>query len=113
VEVTSIDEAFLQRVTDVIKNNLSNDQFSVEQLGEEVGMSRSQIHRKLHALTNQSASQFIRSFRLNRAMNLIQQSAGTISEIAYTVGFSSPSYFNRCFLQHFGTTPTEVKNSNY
>jgi AraC-like DNA-binding protein len=110
IEVNSIDATFLGRVKEAINSNIGNDQFSVEQLGREVGMSRSQIHRKLHALTNQSASQFIRSFRLNRAMALIQQDAGTIAEIAYTVGFSSPSYFNRCFLQEFGCTPTEVKS---
>jgi AraC-like DNA-binding protein len=111
IKVNSIDVDFLGRVKDAINENIGNDQFSVEQLGREVGMSRSQIHRKLHALTNQSTSQFIRSIRLNRAMNLIRQDAGSISEIAYTVGFSSPSYFNKCFLQHFGHTPSEVKKS--
>ncbi|HRN55992.1 MAG TPA: helix-turn-helix transcriptional regulator, partial [Agriterribacter sp.] len=84
---------------------------NMEQLGKEVGMSRSQIHRKLHALTNQSATQFIRSYRLNRAMDLIRQNAGSVSEIAYSVGFGSPSYFNRCFVQHFGCTPTEVRKN--
>lgn len=109
--VDSIDEAFLGRVMKAIEENLLNENFDMEQLGKEVGMSRSQIHRKLHALTNQSATQFIRSYRLNRAIDLIRQDAGSISEIAYSVGFSSPSYFNRCFIQHFGCTPTEVKKN--
>ncbi|MBX3239153.1 MAG: tetratricopeptide repeat protein [Chitinophagaceae bacterium] len=111
ITVDSIDEAFLGRVMKAIEENLLNESFNMEQLGKEVGMSRSQIHRKLHALTNQSATQFIRSYRLNRAMDLIRQDAGSISEIAYSVGFSSPSYFNRCFIQHFGCTPTEVRKN--
>lgn len=111
IAVDSIDEAFLGRVMKAIGENLMNENFNMEQLGKEVGMSRSQIHRKLHALTNQSATQFIRSYRLNKAMDLIRQDAGSVSEIAYSVGFSSPSYFNRCFIQHFGCTPTEVKRS--
>lgn len=111
IAVTSVDEAFLARVMKVIDENLDNEQFSMEDLGKGVGMSRSQIHRKLHALTNQSATQFIRSYRLNRAMDLIRQNAGSVSEIAYLVGFSSPSYFNRCFQQHFGHTPTDARKS--
>lgn len=109
-ELTSIDEHFLTRVKNAIEANIGNEHFSVDQLGREVGMSRSQIHRKLRALTNQSASQFIRSFRLARAKSMIEQDAGTISEIAYSVGFASPSYFSRCFLQHFGCTPTDLKS---
>jgi signal transduction histidine kinase/DNA-binding response OmpR family regulator len=111
IAVSSVDEVFLRRVIKAIEDNLENEHFSIEQLGKDVGMSRSQIHRKLHALTNQSATQFIRSFRLTRAMDMIRQHAGSVSEIAYSVGFSSPSYFNRCFLQHFGCTPGEVKRS--
>lgn len=109
ISINSIDEVFLGRVLKVIEENLENEHFSVEQLGKEVGMSRSQVHRKLHALTNQSATQFIRSFRLNRAMDMIRQNSGSISEIAYSVGFGSPSYFSHCFLQHFRCTPTDVK----
>lgn len=107
--VSSVDEVFLTRVMKVIDENLDDENFSMDQLGKGVGMSRSQIHRKLQALTNQSATQFIRSYRLNRAMDLIRQNAGSVSEIAYSVGFSSPSYFNRCFMQHFGCTPTDAK----
>lgn len=110
ISINSIDEVFLKKVATTIEEHIGDEQFSVERLGEEVGMSRSQLHRKLHALTNQSASQFITSFRLDRAMEMIRQNAGTISEIAYSVGFSSPSYFNRRFLQQFGCTPTEIKS---
>jgi AraC-like DNA-binding protein len=80
----------------------------VEQLAREIGMSRSQIHRKMVALTNQSPNQFIRVFRLNRAKDLILKQVATTSEIAYQVGFSSPSYFTKCFREEFGHTPSEI-----
>ena len=83
--------------------------FSVEQLGEEVGMSRSQILRKLQGLTGLSASQFIRNFRLQRAVELLEKDAGTVSEIAYKVGFGSPAYFVKCFREQYGYPPGEFK----
>ena len=92
-----------------VEENMADEQFSIDRLGKAVGMSRSQIHRKLHALTNQSATQFIRSFRLKRAMDMIRQNAGTMAEICYWVGFSSPSYFSKSFLEQYGVTPTEAK----
>ncbi len=95
----------------MVEEYLGDETFNMEKLGEGVGMSRSQIHRKLHALTNQSASQFIRSYRLNRAIDLIRQNAASISEIAYTVGFSDPSYFSKCFHEEFGMTPREAQNT--
>ncbi|EMR02294.1 Sensor protein evgS precursor [Cesiribacter andamanensis AMV16] len=106
--VSSVDEAFLKRLMGVLEIHHARESFSVEQLSLEMGMSRSQLHRKLEALTNESASHFIRSFRLQRAMDLLQKKHASISEIAYMVGFSSPSYFTRCFLKHFGTTPSAV-----
>lgn len=108
ISFNSVDEQFLQRLLKVVEEHFTDPDFSVEQLGREVGMSRSQIHRKLHALTNESSSRFIRSFRLQRAMEMLQQKAGTVSEISYQVGFNSPSYFNKCFLEHFGKTPSSV-----
>lgn len=111
VYVSSIDGKFLKKVKQVVEEYLGDETFNMEKLGEGVGMSRSQIHRKLHALTNQSASQFIRSYRLNRAIDLIRQNAASISEIAYTVGFSDPSYFSKCFHEEFGMTPREAQNT--
>ncbi|HKI44707.1 MAG TPA: tetratricopeptide repeat protein [Balneolales bacterium] len=110
ISVNSIDEAFLLRVGKVVEQHLDDEQFSVEQLCREVGMSRSHIHRKLVALTDQSATEFIRSFRLHRAKEMIGQKAGSISEISYAVGFGSPSYFSKCFRLEFGITPSEVKD---
>ena len=74
-------------------------------------MSRSQLHRKLTALTNQSPSDFIRYMRLHRAMDLLRKNAGTVSETAYAVGFSGVSYFSKCFQEQFGMLPSEVKKA--
>ena len=72
-----------------------------------MAMSRSQIHRKLKALTDQSASSFIRNYRLHRAAELLKLETGNISEIAYEVGFSSQTYFSTCFHKLFGLTPSD------
>jgi DNA-binding response OmpR family regulator len=109
VAVNSADEQFLQRVMDVIEEYMGDEAFSIEDLGREVGMSRSQLHRKLKAMTGKSSSLFLRSLRLQRAMDLLRQGAGTSAEIAYTVGFSSPAYFTKCFREQFGMTPGEVR----
>jgi signal transduction histidine kinase/DNA-binding response OmpR family regulator len=109
ITVTSMEEAFLQKVMKAVEEKLSDEGFSIVQLAREVGMSRSQLHRKLHALTNQSATEFIRTYRMTRAMDMIKQNAGSISEIAYWTGFSSPSYFSKVFLQQYGITPGQAK----
>jgi AraC-like DNA-binding protein len=83
----------------------------VEHLAGEAGMSRSQLHRKLTALTGQTPTEFIRYMRLHRAMDLLRKGAGTISEIAYSVGFSGVSYFSKCFQEQFGTLPSAVKST--
>jgi len=108
MEVTSIDEKFLNKLIDKVEGHLSDEKFGVEQLGDELGMSRSQLHRKLTALLGQGPNQFIRTFRLQRAHDLLRQKAATASEISYRVGFGSPSYFTKCFHDQFGYTPTEV-----
>jgi AraC-like DNA-binding protein len=73
-----------------------------------VGMSRSQLHRKLSALTGFSPNEVIRNMRLERAKQLLEQKAGNASEIAYMTGFNSPAYFAKCFKDYFGLTPSEV-----
>lgn len=102
-------DALLQKLEEVVLANLDNEQFGVEDLASEVGMSRSHLHRTLKRLKGQSISQFIREIRLNEAMKLIQDDAATISEIAYQVGFNSSSYFHKCFLEQYGYPPGEVK----
>lgn len=107
VVVTSVDEKFLQKVMGIMEANLSNSEFDVEMFSREIGMSRVQLHRKLKALTDQPASEFIRTFRLKRAASLMAQQAGNISEVAYAVGFNSIAYFTKCFKEHFGQRPSE------
>ena len=109
VAVTSMDESFLKKVVDSIERSMGDETFSVEDLAREIAMSYSQLHRKLTALLNQSPNQVIRSMRLHRAKELIERDAGTISEIAYTVGFGSPAYFARCFHEQFGIAPSQAR----
>ncbi|MCB0628119.1 MAG: helix-turn-helix domain-containing protein [Saprospiraceae bacterium] len=103
------DDVFLQKLTQIVLDNLENEQFSVEHLSDQIGMSRSHLFRKIKTLRGQSVSQFIRQIRLERAMELLQNNVATSSEIAYRVGFSSPSYFNKCFHDHYGFSPGEVR----
>ena len=111
IYLDSIDEAFLKKVKKVVDDHLDDESFNMEKLGAGVGMSRSQIHRKLQALTNQSATRFIRAYRLERAMSMLRLNSGTVSEIGYAVGFSDPSYFSKCFHEHFGMTPSQAQNT--
>lgn len=101
---------FLDKMRDAVSANLTNDQFGVEELARNMGMSRSQLHRKLTTTTGQSVSQFIREYRLERAMDLLRQGDLTAAEVAERVGFGSATYFNTCFNEYYGFTPGEVKN---
>ncbi|RYF77752.1 MAG: response regulator, partial [Cytophagaceae bacterium] len=110
ITVTSADEKFLLRVLKIVDENLGNSDFSVEQFGHDVGLSRMQLHRKLMALTGQAAGDFIRQMRLKRAAQLLGCQSATVSEIAYEVGFNSLSYFAKCFREQFGVAPNEYYN---
>ncbi|MBC8153060.1 MAG: response regulator, partial [Bacteroidetes bacterium] len=107
VAVTSTDEKFLQKVFALLEANLSNADFDVMLFSREVGWSQTHLHRKLTALLGQSANELIRTFRLKRAASLLDQQHGNVSEIAFSVGFSNPNYFTKCFRDQFGCTPTE------
>ncbi|MBN1560398.1 response regulator, partial [candidate division KSB1 bacterium] len=109
IAFTSADERFLQRAIRIVHEHISDSQFSNEQFGEKIGMSRMQVHRKIRALTDQSTNEFIKSIRLKYAANLLKQRSGNVSEIAFEVGFESPSYFSKCFQKQFGVSPREVK----
>jgi len=107
--VKSMDEAFVEKLCQNVEDNIANEEFSVEELARNIGLSRSQLHRKLEAISGKSASQFIREYRLERARELIEKKVGTIAEISFQVGFSSPGYFNKCFKEYFKTTPGELQ----
>lgn len=109
VEVTSIEEQFLIRLKEVVVGELSNEKLSVEEMADQLAMSRTQMHRKIKALTGQSAREFIRNFRLEHAYQLLEQNAGSVGEIAFLVGFSSASYFSKAFSSKFGVSPKEVR----
>lgn len=108
----SINEKFLKKLIAILETNLENEQFGVGQLADAMGLSRSQLHRKLNVITGKSTSQFIREFRLEKAMEMLQNNVATASEIAYKVGFSSPTYFNTSFHHYYGYPPGEVKFRN-
>ncbi len=108
----SMEEKFLMRVKNAVEEHLDDENFSVEELSKEVGMSRAQLHRKLIALTGVSASRFVRNYRLEHAYQLLQNKVGTVSEIAYRVGYSSPAYFTKCFTEDFGISPSQVKKES-
>ena len=105
----SMDQIFLQKLTATVFANMNNDQFGARDLAKEVGLSRSQIHRKLQKINGKSITQFIREIRLDEALKLLQREVGTSSEISFNVGFSSPAYFTKCFHAYFGFPPEEVK----
>ena len=105
-------DQFLTKIHRIIEENMGNELFSVEDLAKEVGLSRSMVHRKLVKLTGQSAGDLITEIRLNKARELLEKNAGTASEIAYRVGFNSPSYFNKVFKKHFKVSPGDVKKNS-
>lgn len=99
------EDEFLQKVIHIIESCFSDTDFTVGQLEYELGMSHMQLYRKLKALTNQSANEFIRTVRLNKAAHLLHTTSLNVSEVAYQVGFNSPSYFIKCFRKQFGVLP--------
>jgi len=105
----SMDQVFINKVTHLIGVNLGNEQFGVKELAKKLGMSRSNLHRKLQMIKGKSASRFIREYRLEKAMLMLQKNLATASEISYRVGFGSPSYFNKCFHKYYGYPPGEAK----
>lgn len=107
-KVTSLDEKFLNKVEEVIEKHISEEEFNMDDFCSEVAMSRTQLHRKLKALTGKSATLYIRTVKLLKAKKMIQEKTGNISEIAYSLGFSSPTYFTRCFKEEFGHPPSEI-----
>ncbi len=107
IAVTSADENFLNKLISFIENNLADPDLNVDSLIEQIHLSRSQLHRKLKALTGLSSTEFIRTIRLKRAAQLLEQHHGTIAETVYAVGFNSLSYFSKCFQKQFNKTPKE------
>ena len=105
----SRDEKFIRTINVFIESNLGNEQLGVNNIAEAMSTSRAQLYRKLHGITGKNVSQYIREFRLNRAMELLEKDVANVSEVAFRVGFSSTSYFSKCFNVFFGYPPGHVK----
>lgn len=105
--VSEVDKGFADRFRRLIEDNLSDSELSVEDLGSKMGLSRVQLYRKIKALTNYSPVELLRIARLKKAASLLASSEKTISEITYEVGFTSPSYFTKCYKEYFGENPTD------
>ena len=103
------DQTFVTRLREVIRDNIGDSDFSVERIGEEIGLSRVQLYRKVKALTGQTPVELLRKARLERSRRLIEKTEKSVSEIAYEVGFTSPSYFNKCFKDEFGISPGAMR----
>jgi DNA-binding response OmpR family regulator len=110
IPLNNKDVIFLDKLVQVIEKNIDNEAFTVEHLQSIIGMSRMQLHRKLKALTNQSASDFIRSIRLKRAAQILKQPGIQVAEAAYLSGFNHMSYFAKCFKEQFGVLPSEYSD---
>jgi signal transduction histidine kinase/ligand-binding sensor domain-containing protein/DNA-binding response OmpR family regulator len=108
--VTSIDKKFLNKLTEIISKHISDTSFNVDMFSDEIGMSRSQLHRKLVALVGEPPSDLIRRIRLSKAAGLIIKKFGNISEIALEVGFNNPANFANSFRKQFGVSPSEYEN---
>jgi len=105
--VMSLDERFLERSRQIVENRLSDWKLDADALSLEAGISRTQMYRKLRSLTGQTVHEFIRTVRLKRAAQLLENRKMKISEIAYYVGFNDLNYFSRCFRKQFGQSPSE------
>ena len=102
------ENTFLRRFSDYVNENMADSDLSVETIGAELGLSRVQLYRKVKALTGQSPIELLRTARLQKGRELLQTTDKTISEVAYEVGFSAPSYFTKCFKDEFGVSPSDL-----
>ncbi|MEN8248542.1 MAG: AraC family transcriptional regulator, partial [Bacteroidota bacterium] len=105
----SMGDQFLETIHKIIEDNIDNENFSVEDLAEGVGLSRSMLHRKLKKLTGKSANKLITETRLSKAKELLENDIATASEIAYKVGFNDPSYFFKVFKKQYKVSPGDIK----
>jgi AraC-like DNA-binding protein/TolB-like protein len=111
--LSSMDEQFIKNLVQVIEENLHDESFGTAELAAQLGISRVTLYRRVKSIVKKSVSEFIRETRLKRAYELLQNKTGTVSEIAYQVGFNNPGYFNKCFHEYYGVTPGDVLKGNH
>lgn len=107
IEVKGYDEELMERIMKVVNENLSDSDFNVEKMCDEVGVSRTQLHRKLKEMTGVPTSEFLRNIRLNEAARLIRERKINITQVSYMVGFANNSHFSTAFKKYFGMSPSE------
>ena len=100
----------MKKLNEIIDQRMSDSDLSIEDIGSDIGLSRVQLYRKVKALTGISPVELLRKQRLLRAHTLLRTTDKTVSEVAYTVGFSAPSYFTKCFKEEFGILPGELNS---
>jgi AraC-like DNA-binding protein len=106
IAVSSMDETFLNEFQEIVEKNLSDPDFNIHQLSKKLYMGRTSLFRKIEALTGQTPNQFIQSYRLQRAAQLLKANFGNITQVAFKVGFSSSAYFTKCFKEKFHQLPS-------
>ena len=106
-DICDLDKDFVEKFKALIEEKMGDSELNVEDLGREMGLSRVQLYRKIKSLTNYAPNELLRMSRLKRAASLVASSGMTVAEIAYEVGFTSPSYFTKCYKEQFGESPTE------
>ena len=111
--ISDMDKDFVSRFKALVEEKMRDPELNVEDLGKDMGLSRVQLYRKLKSLTNYAPNELLRQARLKKAISLLASSEMTVAEIAYEVGFSSPSYFTKCYKEQFGESPTDfLKRKN-
>jgi len=111
-KISQLDSNFLKKCNAIIEKNLTENEYGVEQMSVEIGLSRVHVYRKIKHLTGLTVSEFIRNIKLKKAAVMLQESGKTIAEVAYETGFSSPSYFSKCFKDLYTISPTEFVQNN-
>ena len=112
IKVSPIDREFLNDLHKVIETNIADADFNVEEMSRKLYLNRATVYRKIQALTGETPTEFIRSFRLKRAVELLKNDFGTILDVALEVGFASANYFTKCFKQKFNRLPSDIRPAN-
>ncbi len=107
IAFNNLDKEFLEKAVVIVEKYLADAEFSVDQFAQEMGMSRSNLHLKMKAITGASATDFIKKIRFNEALKLLEENRYSVAEVSYMIGFNSPSYFSTSFKKHFDYLPTE------
>ena len=113
IALSSMDEKFIKTVMNIVDQHLEDSEFSIEEFSREAGYSQMQFYRKIKNLTGYTPSLFLRCMRLKRAALMLSKKSDNVSQIAYSVGFNSLSYFNKCFKEQYNTTPGEYAKANH